>query len=762
MSKKNRKNKLRGNTSDRQPAVPESPTVESLETRAKASGVNIPDTPEGIDALERLKALIEAYESANLELEKREGEALKMREEADADRAKLNEEKQAFENERNLLDGEQRELSAKRGEFLEKEQSLLAREADAEAGFIKLRGELLQKAHDELEHYSDRIRKLFETSTSKNIEAVERIEEARERLFSSLREKLETGGVQLEKQQELERRLREAQWVKQAADEKEQQLEEHLARRTEEATEAAQAQLRRLEGQLKELESDCNELREELRRRDKAARDMGHLSHEQVQKERAELQGRIKQLRDELGTRPSADEAMELDQLRNEAASWQQERVRLMQDNGRLQSQLNKKLLEVDEHESLRDVNKALHANQELLRSTITELEEQYSKKLDAKGAFPQLLKFDEDQVLRTGQKGLLEQVDLRDFCQDLQNRLATGVTEEIGPLYYCIEDLRAFVAGLAMSRLHLVHGISGIGKSSLPRAFAQAVGGFCDTVSVQAGWRDRNDLLGYYNSFERKYYESDFVQALYKAQMPHRANRVALVLLDEMNLSHPEQYAADLLDVLERTESSERKFALVHTKPAGALPQHLIDGRFLPLPRNVWFIGTANHDETTRDFAPKTYDRSFVLELPPRHAGFKAGAVKDRAPVSLVALQTAFEKAIKAKQSSAEQALDWLDKNLRDPLGSRFEIGWGARLESQAASYVPVVVESGGSVWEAVDHLASSRLLRSVRRRHDNQPEDLKQLLDVFESKWPDKKANPARCMAIVTDELRRLGASV
>ena len=38
------------------------------------------------------------------------------------------------------------------------------------------------------------------------------------------------------------------------------------------------------------------------------------------------------------------------------------------------------------------------------------------------------------------------------------------------------------------MSRLHLLQGISGIGKSSLPRAFADAIGGLCKTVSVQAG----------------------------------------------------------------------------------------------------------------------------------------------------------------------------------------------------------------------------------------------------------------------------------
>lgn len=772
------KNKYRGvnNTPQTTQPVSAPTTFEGLEARAAESGVKIPDTPEVSDALDRLKVLIAAYESAKHETGKREVEALEMQEYVEGEQRKLVDDLQALqiqkrqlEEGRRTLEGDKAQLDEARRELVSdrealsiREQSVLAREADAAVGFIKLRGEALQKAHDELGRYSDRVQSLFDIATNKNLEAVEKIEAARERLFSELSKQLQTGGEHLKKQQELEKQLREAHWAKQAANEKEEQLEEYIARRAEEATNAVQRKLERLQVEVNDLEQECKDLQDQLRERDKAARDMGHLSPERVQNERAELRSRIQDLQNELDRRPGAEEAVELDHLRREEASWQQQRVQLLQENGRLQSQLNKKLVEVDEHESLRDVNKVLHANQELLRSTITDLEEQYSKKLDTKGAFPQLLEFDTDPKLKSAQNRLHDQVNLREFCQDLQNRLAQGVPNEIGPLYYRIEDLRAFVAGLAMSRLHLIHGISGIGKSSLPRAFAQAVGGFCDTVSVQAGWRDRNDLLGYYNSFERKYYESDFVQALYKAQMPQRANRIALVLLDEMNLSHPEQYAADLLDVLERTEASGRRFSLVHTRPAGALPQHLVDGRFLPLPRNVWFIGTANHDETTRDFAPKTYDRSFVLELPPRHAEFRPSVVQERAPVGLNALQKAFDNAIASKRSCAREALDWLHKNLRALLASRFEIGWGARLESQAASFVPVVVESGGSTWEALDQLASSRLLRSVRRRHDNQAEDLKQLLDVFESTWPDRKVAPARCNEIITEELRRLGASV
>ncbi|MEH9035961.1 hypothetical protein RAF97_26045, partial [Klebsiella quasipneumoniae subsp. similipneumoniae] len=90
-----------------------------------------------------------------------------------------------------------------------------------------------------------------------------------------------------------------------------------------------------------------------------------------------------------------------------------------------------------------------------------------------------------------------------------------------------------------------------------------KAMGGFCTDISVQAGWRDRDDLLGHYNAFERRYYEKDCLQALYRAQTPYWQDTCNVILLDEMNLSRPEQYFAEFLSALEKNSHADRKIAL-------------------------------------------------------------------------------------------------------------------------------------------------------------------------------------------------------
>ncbi|MBF6723676.1 hypothetical protein HN240_19020, partial [Acinetobacter baumannii] len=137
-----------------------------------------------------------------------------------------------------------------------------------------------------------------------------------------------------------------------------------------------------------------------------------------------------------------------------------------------------------------------------------------------------------------------------------------------------------------------------------------------CTTVPVQAGWRDRADLLGHYNAFEKRYYERNTLQAIYRAQSEADKERLHIVLLDEMNLSRPEQYFAEFLSALELGEA-DRWITLMEARPAHGAPRNFRDGRDVRLPPNLWFIGTANHDETTDSFADKTHDRAFVLDLP-------------------------------------------------------------------------------------------------------------------------------------------------
>ena len=191
-----------------------------------------------------------------------------------------------------------------------------------------------------------------------------------------------------------------------------------------------------------------------------------------------------------------------------------------------------------------------------------------------------------------------------------------------------------------------LLQGISGTGKTSLPLAFASAVGGGIEIIEVQAGWRDRQDLVGYYNAFHRHYYATNFLQALYKAGTPAYRDRLFLMVLDEINLSRPEQFFADFLSALEQPVG-ERRLTLVND-PVSQAPRLMMEGRHLPIPPNVWFIGTANHDESTAEFADKTYDRAHVMEMPRKTeaAHFDVERRVKRNALSFTELEEAFNQA--------------------------------------------------------------------------------------------------------------------
>jgi MoxR-like ATPase len=308
------------------------------------------------------------------------------------------------------------------------------------------------------------------------------------------------------------------------------------------------------------------------------------------------------------------------------------------------------------------------------------------------------------------------------------------------------------------MTRLMLLQGISGTGKTSLPLAFASAVGGGIEIVEVQAGWRDRQDLIGYYNAFHRHYYATNFLQALYKAGTPAYRDRLFLMVLDEMNLSRPEQFFADFLSALEQP-MAQRRLTLVND-PVTAAPRLMVDGRHLPIPPNVWFVGTANHDESTAEFADKTYDRAHVMEMPRKTeaAHFQAEVRGARNPLSYKELEAAFNSAETAQAEATKKATTWLQKaGFAHDLQRRFRVGWGNRLENQLARYLPVVVESGGSVGEAMDHLLVTKVLRKLKDRHDVRADALAELSTKLQTAWEklDKDNLPERCVALIDHEI-------
>lgn len=136
--------------------------------------------------------------------------------------------------------------------------------------------------------------------------------------------------------------------------------------------------------------------------------------------------------------------------------------------------------------------------------------------------------------------------------------------------------------------------------------------------IPVRPDWRDGKSLLGYFNPLTSAYVWTDFLRFLVRASQSYRARDglAWFVILDEMNLARVEYYFADLLSVLEsgRTPEGWTREPLRLDYPADASGNP--PPRELPLPPNLYFIGTVNVDETTHAFSPKVLDRAFTIEF--------------------------------------------------------------------------------------------------------------------------------------------------
>ncbi|MDE7256968.1 MAG: hypothetical protein K2N50_03325, partial [Clostridia bacterium] len=177
--------------------------------------------------------------------------------------------------------------------------------------------------------------------------------------------------------------------------------------------------------------------------------------------------------------------------------------------------------------------------------------------------------------------------------------------------LYYTEETIRIFFSGMATSKVLILEGISGTGKTSLPYAMGKFFNNGTSIISVQPSWRDRADLIGYFNEFTKKFNETDFLASLYEVSLREDPN---FMVLDEMNLARIEYYFADFLSIMEMPDVAEWKIDLI-AAPRDDDPKNVVYGKFL-VPQNIWFIGTANNDDSTFTITDKVYDRAVTLEL--------------------------------------------------------------------------------------------------------------------------------------------------
>lgn len=297
--------------------------------------------------------------------------------------------------------------------------------------------------------------------------------------------------------------------------------------------------------------------------------------------------------------------------------------------------------------------------------------------------------------------------------------------------LSYSAEDMATFVAGLGASRLTILQGMSGTGKTSLPKIFTEAVMGNCEIVEVESSWRDKNELLGYYNEFSKCFTPKKFTQCLYKARL--NSSVLTFIVLDEMNLSRIEYYFSDFLSLMEN-EEKKREIKLSNVKlfrreNGQNVPYDgLIDGYTVKIPANVWFIGTANRDESTFDISDKVYDRAQTMNFNKRAPKIQSfGEPLDKRFVPYDMLLRLFDAAKTDYVFDAENsALIQKTEKLLAP----YNISFGNRVLRQIEDFVKIYCACFGDKAAAENAAVERILLSKVVSKLENKVVENKQAL--------------------------------
>ncbi len=292
--------------------------------------------------------------------------------------------------------------------------------------------------------------------------------------------------------------------------------------------------------------------------------------------------------------------------------------------------------------------------------------------------------------------------ISLAALCEEFRNFSASRLK-----LYYSIDDIRSFISGMAVSKIILMQGMSGTGKTSLAYAFGQFLQNDSVIIPVQPMWKESGDLVGYYNEFTGRFNETNMLVTLYRAAY---TNDIFIVVLDEINIARVEYYFAEFLSLLELPDPQDRKIRIISDRREGD-PVKLVGGE-VRLPTNIWFVGTANNDDSTFAISDKVYDRSMVLNLDRRAELFGA---PDTAPIKLSV--NAFDRM--TQRAMSDYAMT--DRNRRrlreldDYLVRNFHVTFGNRIMRQIEKFIPVYIACGGREIDALDDMVSKKVLRKL-----------------------------------------------
>ena len=309
------------------------------------------------------------------------------------------------------------------------------------------------------------------------------------------------------------------------------------------------------------------------------------------------------------------------------------------------------------------------------------------------------------------------ESITLKRFCEEFRNFACNKLK-----LYYSIEDIRKFIAGMAVTKILILQGMSGTGKTSLAYAFGEFLDNKSTVVPVQPMWKERTDLVGYYNEFTKRFNETTLLQKMYEANY---SKDIYVTILDEMNIARVEYYFAEFLSLLELPNPDRRYLDVVSDEWSNDPVQ--LKGGQIKLPNNMWFIGTANNDDSTFAISDKVYDRAMVMNLDQKSEPFTAPKTRT-VHITAERFMRLAEEATK-EYTITNRNMKRLER-LDEYMVEVFHITFGNRIMKQIKTYIPVYVACGGEELDALDDILSKKVLRKLETQN---PVYIRSVVDGF-----------------------------
>ena len=376
-----------------------------------------------------------------------------------------------------------------------------------------------------------------------------------------------------------------------------------------EEKEKSSSEISNLEKELKELRDEYLAAKDESRRLENLNADS--FSKEELNARIGELEGTKKELEAKLLGKGNL-QADEIKTLKGKIETLEKECTKVTQENIKLYNESidfikYKDKLEVAER-ALPELKRSKESLLALLEKREDEISELKSRQMSEEAKKETI----EQAYFTIEEKEDKEAEEITDEIKWL-NKIKNSF-KEVG-FKFSDRLLYAFHTSLKVgdwNPLTVLAGVSGTGKSELPRLYSRYGGINFLPLAVQSNWDSPYSLFGYYNSLEGKFNATSLLKVLYQAQEDAKnsiSDYLTIVLLDEMNLAHVELYFSELLSKLELLRGSDD--VKLEIDIAEKNPYEI------KLNKNVIWVGTMNEDETTKSLSDKVIDRSNLINFP-------------------------------------------------------------------------------------------------------------------------------------------------